>query len=519
LHVRRVRRVSRKGGGSPAAALIKGPRRKARLVDDLGPAAPTLPNGVLIPVAVVSGLIILFVIMRAKSRQGGFVIGAAWLRYVLSAFTTFANRPIVAGLSGNALASAATFAVGALCVNPRNFMLRFLVPFYLLMALAVLSAAVNQSIDGLILVLVKYGYLIVVTLGVYEALRRHPDGRVLRLMLWTFFAPLVLQAFSVVLGVAKQTENDNSISYIGGYHHEATFSVMLAGCVVIAALTTHLNKYIKTGLILGCVVGIYLANYRTTILAMAPLLIVYFGFSSVQGFVKKDRPLVVSAVIILCSIVLGLISLFLASRFSDIGVAVSGHVNLIKPPSEYSVDESRILSGRPMIWMSYIYAWLDGTPLQHVFGFGPESWSRYFNLYAHNTLVNYLYEYGVVGVVAMLYTWFSMLASALRVRHPYKGRLVAAHFSFLLLNMGTMPLWMIEGNLIYGVICGFTLYCLSAPQETAPRPPARTRKAPRGYRRPQVQRPPAPVGADASLRGARPAGPPADAPDSPRSNT
>jgi hypothetical protein len=82
--------------------------------------------------------------------------------------------------------------------------------------------------------------------------------------------------------------------------------------------------------------------------------------------------------------------------------------------------------------------------------------------------VNYLYEYGIVEVIALLYLWLSMLMAALRVRHPHSGVLVGAHLSFLMLNMSTMPMWMIEGNILYGIICGYTLYLLSL--QSAPRP-------------------------------------------------
>jgi hypothetical protein len=52
---------------------------------------------------------------------------------------------------------------------------------------------------------------------------------------------------------------------------------------------------------------------------------------------------------------------------------------------------------------------------------------------------------------------------------------------FLALNMGTMPMWMIEGNILYGIICGYTLYLLSlqgrAPQNA--QQPAVARQAQR----------------------------------------
>ena len=32
-----------------------------------------------------------------------------------------------------------------------------------------------------------------------------------------------------------------------------------------------------------------------------------------------------------------------------------------------------------------------------------------------------------------------------------------------LLNMATMPHWLIEGNILYGFICGYTVYLLLGP--------------------------------------------------------
>jgi hypothetical protein len=35
--------------------------------------------------------------------------------------------------------------------------------------------------------------------------------------------------------------------------------------------------------------------------------------------------------------------------------------------------------------------------------------------------------------------------------------LIAAHLSFFFLNMATMPLWQIEGLILYGLLWGFTM--------------------------------------------------------------
>jgi hypothetical protein len=291
-------------------------------------------------------------------------------------------------------------------------------------------------------------------------------------LLWAFAPVLLFQAFSVLFGISKATEAAiGSESYIGGYNHEAVFSVILATCMTVACFTERLNRYTKAGIILACIAGIVLANYRTTLVAIAPLIAMYFGSTWLQRFAVRDRPFIISALIVFAAIAFGLVSILFAERFQDVSVATSGHVNFFKPPEQYSVEESRLLSGRPRIWSMYVFGWLRGDFLHHLVGFGPESWSKVFPLYAHNTLINHLYEYGVLGVIALLFLWLSMLTAALRVRHPHRGTLLGAHFSFLLLNMSTMPMWMIEGNILYGIICGYTLYLLSLQSKAAQRVP------------------------------------------------
>jgi len=439
------------------------------LSNELGNASPSLPAYLLYPVALLSLLIILFVMARTRDRAAAFVIGASWLRYVMSAFHTITYKPLAAGMSANALASMGLFVVGLMNINLRHLTLRFLLPFYVLIALAIVSAFGNGGpTPGLLTVVTKHGYLIVIILAVYGAMTRARGGDFMASMLWAFFPVFVWQLMSIVFGYGKLTETDvTAMSYIGGYNHEAAFSVTLATCLTAACFATRINKTLKFAIIATCVVGILLANYRTTLVAIAPLLLMYFFFSSLRPFPLRDRPFIVASLIIIGAIGLGVVSLLFAERFNDVSVVTSGDVNFFKRPAEYTVDEGRLLSGRPYIWSSYIFAWLDGDLTEYVIGFGPESWNDTFPLYAHNTLVNYLYEYGIVGVVILLWVWGSMLVSALRVRHPQGGVLVGAHLSYIVLNMATMPMWMVEGNILYGLICGYTLYLLSQQRQQA----------------------------------------------------
>jgi hypothetical protein len=418
----------------------------------------------LLAVTGLTAVIILFIMVRLRDKAGAFVIGAAWLRNVMSAFHAITFKPAVAGMSLNALGSIAMFLLGMVLVRRRSFLLKATVPIYAMIAVVIVSGIFNKQFPGLITVLSKYGYLLVMMLGVYEALGKWQDGRFMRALLWALAPPLIFQALSIALGVSKQTEADGSASYIGGYYHEGAFSVGLTTFLIVACFAERIPKIVRNGLVLAAIAGIFLANYRTTLLAILPFLAAYFGFSSISRFPAKERPLVVGGLIILGSIALGLATLFLADRFQDMAVAFSGEVNFFKPENEYSVEETRLLSGRPRIWAGYIFAYLWASPAQHWIGLGPEAWEGVFTLYAHNTLVSTLYEYGILGVVAMLYLWLSMLGAALRVRHPHKGLVVGAHVSFLFLNMSTMPMWQIEGNILYAVICGYTMHLLRVSQ-------------------------------------------------------
>jgi hypothetical protein len=127
------------------------------------------------------------------------------------------------------------------------------------------------------------------------------------------------------------------------------------------------------------------------------------------------------------------------------------------------------MSGRPLIWSSYIYAWADGTPLQHLFGLGPESWEGVFKVYPHNTLVATLYELGWFGVAAMIALWTVMFVAAASAR-GHRFQLIAAHLAFFLLNMATMPFWQVEGLALYGLLCGYTVHAAraSARRDAAP---------------------------------------------------
>ena len=97
-------------------------------------------------------------------------------------------------------------------------------------------------------------------------------------------------------------------------------------------------------------------------------------------------------------------------RFSDVASIFT--TDLIKEPASFTRAEHEMLSGRAYLWSEYIYAYDDAKPFQKLIGLGPDSWDVRFKMYAHNTLVSYLYEIGIVGVIAILALWGTMFALA-----------------------------------------------------------------------------------------------------------
>jgi hypothetical protein len=147
-------------------------------------------------------------------------------------------------------------------------------------------------------------------------------------------------------------------------------------------------------------------------------------------------------------------------RFADLTTILADKRPIIRDPQTFSFEERRYLSGRPYLWSTYYWAWKDGLDLNRLLGFGPEASESAFAIHPHNTLVLTLYDMGILGVAVILGWWGSMAAFALKAPPSRRAILLAGHLSFFLINMATSPLWMIEGNIFYGILCGLTLYNL-----------------------------------------------------------
>jgi hypothetical protein len=448
-------------------------------------AGATLPAWLLYPATLLLLIVIGYRLWRAGDSVAAFALFALSFRYLASAHHTFTFSSSPVGLSWNALGSSAVFLLGILMINIRHLLLKQLIPSFLLIAVVVLSGVANRDIPSIIDVGVKFGYLVVLTVSVYEGLCALGEKRMSNLLLWAFLIPLSLQVLSIVIGAGKATEADGSASYIGGFNHEAAFSVVLATGLFVTCFATGLSLWARWTLLVVFVLGIVAANYRTVILAFAPLVVAQFNLDFISKFSARQRGIIAVVALVVSGALVVAIGWTMRDRFEDIATVAGSVDDLIKPQYKYTIDEKQLLSGRPYIWAGYIDAYNGGSLTNHLVGFGPDSWIGVMTVYAHNTLVSALYEYGVFGIVVFCLLWGSMFVTALRVRREGRGKLIMAHVSFFLLNMATMPHWMLEGNILYGVICGYTVYMRLHPDRVNQHPALQARQEAGGGRRPR----------------------------------
>ena len=433
-------------------------------------SGPPLPAWCLFPTSAIFAIAIFYVLARTRTSAARYLIFACWFRYMLSAFHEYTYREAVAGLSFIAFGSIFLITLGFLVLDKRRLFIWPFFPVVIICLLMLVSGFVNQYPEGAIEPIVRWVFFVVIAVAFWQAIDVGGPRAITRL-LWIFPAPIAFQIFSILLGVAKAGEFDGSVSYIGGYYHEQQFSLILASCFFVASFATHLRRTVRVGLSVVSLVGIALANYRTTIVAMAPFVAVQLYTGLPTAVKATQRRFVRMALIILAVCGVAAVGAIDSQRFADLGALASRGTSIIKPPEDFSREDRLVLNGRTWMWSSYIYAYDAGTPVQKVFGFGPDSWASIFSRYAHNTLVSYLYELGVLGVAAILLLWGTMASIGLRVRRGMRAKVLAAHASFFLLNMATMPHWQMEGNILYSLICGYTLAAARAARRISARKP------------------------------------------------
>jgi hypothetical protein len=254
--------------------------------------SPSLPPALLHSVTVILFLFLVRAVLKTPHASGRLLLVIVWLRYVMQAYHEVTYTSI-GGVSISALGSLAVCVVGAIVLARQlGGVTRFPIIVSLLVVI-VISGLMNDALMPAIETLLKWGYFIIVMLAVQDCIRRDGDARILGLLLWAFAPPLVYQALSIGLGVSKATESDGSVSFIGGYNHEASFSIVLVTCFAVASLAPRINPVVRLVLLAACLAGIFAANYRTSLIALAPLAFGFFVFGLAQG-AGRGRRIIVS---------------------------------------------------------------------------------------------------------------------------------------------------------------------------------------------------------------------------------
>lgn len=425
---------------------------------------PSMPLYALAPTVLAVIVALLLLARRLPTPATRFLVLSVGMRPLLGSMhqITFSSSPV--GLSWNALASVMVFVVGLITLRRRSLSWLIWTPLVPILLVSGLSGLLNGQVAGFASFLIKFGYMAVLATATVEAIEDIGFDQTMKSLIPPLLTPLLFQLVGLPLGVVKAGEDDGSASYIGGFNHEAGFSVQLLGTMLVICLARNMTFRLRIILLGWCSLGILLANYRTAVLAVLPLLGCTLLVESMRQFTKSQRALMGGMLVVL----IGGTGLALATtqeeRFADLSVVVQKGGEIIKPPEQFSIEDRHVMSGRSLIWSNYVYSWVDGSPIQHAIGYGPEAWIGRFKVYAHNTLVSALYELGIVGVACYLLLWIWFLLLALRAPVEQRIRLLAAHLSFFLVNMATMPMWLIEGMIYYGVLCGATVALAKRPR-------------------------------------------------------
>jgi len=409
----------------------------------------------------VTSLSVLYLIIRSfKEHRNGlllYLVTIIFLRFFLSAFHEITFNPVLAGLSINGLFTILIVFISILIIPTYLWTLKVLIPIYFFLIFLIVSSVVNREIISGVSTIFKWLYLCIISLLVYETTKKNGIKSVLEAILKAYYLPIFMLILSVVFGKFKASELDGTVNYIGGYNHEAVFSVMVITFMAIIYFHDKNSLKYQSILITFSFVCLYIINYRTALVTIVPLLYMYYS-----GYFIKFVPLLVRPFTFLCMVILSILFFatslpFFGERFIDIYTVITSIDELFTSDIYYTRDQQRLFSGRVYFWSQYLSVYVDAPLKQILFGFGPDSWKHYFRLYAHNTYVSYLFEFGIFGLTAFLLFFTSIVSKVISWKNSQiKHKILTVYIVFFILNMATMPIWQIEGLILLGILCGVT---------------------------------------------------------------
>jgi hypothetical protein len=240
-------------------------------------------------------------------------------------------------------------------------------------------------------------------------------------------------------------------SWDGGTRHSGLFgnpnNLALIPFLLLFFINSARDKwYLRVGA--HCIVVAILAFSGTSGAVMAYLigLLVHLG-----GMVsKRIRSVVFSAaavagVAVVTFVSVGGLRLLPESRLINQFAVMGDQMQNVANGSNiaYYAQEKVLGSGsgsalwRLEHWRQTLALYLDGTPVQQIFGFGIGSTVRIMGILPHNEYVRILFEQGIVGLSLFLFAWYRMIRTA-PVEVRYIG-LIVAIYSFSENNLDNFP--------------------------------------------------------------------------------
>lgn len=450
------------------------------------------------PIAIAVGLGLplgLWALFFAWSRPVVLLALVVASRLLLDSFWQITYQPIVGSFSIVKLYSAAVILfMGFYLWQQRRLDLK---PIGL-MVLIIIGSAIPGTVltdrwGGFINVSFRWLLPWLFAMLTLYAIERTSQKQVAWTLLLTLSYVLLNQALGSAIYGAKIT--GLSASYVGTFEHESLLSALLHGFVALAIGLYGVTRatVIRTVLVLAILAGMagmYLANYRTSILGlMVSLTFILACIFPRLGIAAKVNMLLFGGIAFGALVVT--FGTEFAGKFNDVRVLLDdpGRYFDFSDTGAYAYSEDRtaeghrLLSGRVELFNSYIAYWVQAPLMQKVFGLGPEFGTDAIGWIAHNEFVSSFVEQGVVGLIVLLGVIISavlVMRKALRGGDMLSISCAALLVGFLVTTLASMTFRETRALIVMGIMLGFL--------EAQRRQLRRAERAPVDERGPQANR-------------------------------
>mgnify|MGYP001225887126 CR=1 FL=1 len=383
------------------------------------------------------------------------------IRLMLSSLHEITYQSIAAGLSLISIFSIGFVAIALLYLTKIRY------PYFwgrqfILVKILILVMLISGLLGSFVLAaveVIKWIFLLCMMCLLIVAVKENKLLKLIRALCVAYSYPLILTFLSIVFMEVKASEADGSRSFIGGFNHESAFSIVVFTSFFLMLLyfeATMKSVFMKIGLLFLGLIILFLINYRTTVMAY----MVFFGFYCFLVFLRSDiRGKLLSFIPIVVLFILSplFVTSSLLERFEEIPQFIADITDLMVPYDYYYNQDRKYFSGRLYIWNVYFMGWYESSMLYQLIGHGPGSWRAFYTLYAHNTYISALYEIGVVGFSILISIFIiTLLRLILLFNKPVVRIALPGMLGFIVLNMATMPLWQIEGVVLFSLLCVFS---------------------------------------------------------------